>query len=72
MLHSTQADAPPLTFTTPSAFDKFMSETMSSFPRRLLHAGEVSVVALDRCIPVVDVHIDDEFELVVGDHARLR
>ena len=36
--------------------------------RRLLHAGEAGVDALDRGVGLVDVHIDDEFELIVVGH----
>ena len=36
--------------------------------RRLLHAGQAGVEALDRGVGLVDVHIDDEFELIVVGH----
>ena len=34
-------------------------------PRRLLHAGQAGVDALDRGVRFGGVHLDDEFELVV-------
>ena len=38
----------------------------------LLHAGQSGVDALDRSVRLVDVHLDDEFDLiVVGGHERL-
>lgn len=33
-----------------------------------LHAGQVGVDALDRRVRLVDVHLDDEFELIVVGH----
>ena len=37
-----------------------------SLPRRLLHARQTGVDSLDRSVCVVDVHLDDEFGLIVG------
>ena len=35
-----------------------------SLPRRLLHAGQAGVDVLDRGVRLVDVQLDDEFELI--------
>jgi hypothetical protein len=37
---------------------------------RLRRAGQAGVDALDRGVRLVDVHLDDEFELVVVSHAK--
>jgi hypothetical protein len=34
----------------------------------MFHAGQAGVEALDRGVGLVDVHIDDEFELIVVGH----
>ena len=39
-------------------------------PRRLLHAGQAGVDALDRSVRLVDVHLDDEFEPIVVGHGE--
>ena len=39
--------------------------------RRLLHAGQVGVDALDRGVRLVEVHLDDEFHLVIVGHVRM-
>src|ERR1039458_8840868 len=43
-----------------------------SFPRRLLHAGQTGVDALNRGVRLVDVDLDYEFELIVVGHAKWR
>ena len=43
---------------------------MRNVGRRLLDAGQAGVDALDRSVRLVDVHLDDEFELVVVGHGK--
>jgi hypothetical protein len=42
-----------------------------SLPFRLLHAGQIGVDALDRGVRLVEVHLDDEFELIVWQNGSL-
>ena len=41
-----------------------------SLRRRLLHAGQARVDALDRSVRLVDVHLDDEFKIIVVGHLQ--